>query len=244
MHSLLESLFVKGLIVGFCLAAPVGPIAVLCIQRTMAHGRPAGLVSGLGAALADAVYGLAAAFGVTFVSQFLFRHELLLQRAGGLLLCLLGLRLLLSPQPKKPGESDNRDLKGDFLSTFALTLTNPMTFVAFTAVFATLQVGAVRGRPLVTFELVLGVFLGSALWWLLVVLGIYAVRHRFTFRALTWINRAAGIFVIGVGILYLAVLRPEPGGRPRLMLPRKRTPTPKLAVLTNPLIPGALSTET
>ena len=223
MRLLLESLFVKGLLVGFCLAAPVGPIAVLCIQRTMAHGRTAGLVSGLGAAVADAIYGAAAAFGVTFISKFLFAHEALLQRIGGVILCLMGLRLLLAKPPRGDRKADDRGFVGDFVSTLALTLTNPMTFVAFAAIFATIHVGAIRGHSVLTVELVAGVLLGSALWWAIVVLGVYTIRRHFTFSALTWINRSAGVFVIGVGILYLTALRAEPGRPPRLPIPRRRT---------------------
>lgn len=224
---LLESLFVKGLIAGFCLAAPVGPIAILCIQRTMSHGRPAGLVSGFGAAVADALYGAAAALGVTFVSTFLTQHELILQRVGGLILCILGARLLLSRVPRRE-EADDRGLAGDFFSTLALTLTNPMTFVAFAAIFATIHVGAVRGYSVLTVELVSGVLIGSALWWTLVVLAVHAVRRRFTYRALLWINRSAGVFVIGVGILYLAILQPDSADRRRLAIPRRRAPAPSL----------------
>ncbi len=159
------SLFLKGLIVGFCLAAPVGPIAALCVQRTIAKRWISGLVSGLGAAVADAFYGAVAAFGATMISEFLISERAWMQRIGGVILIFMGLRLFLTkPAEEKAAPAGNgnaRGLTGDFLSTFFLTLTNPMTFVAFAAVFTTMGIGAVRGHPILTTELVGGVFLGS-----------------------------------------------------------------------------------
>jgi threonine/homoserine/homoserine lactone efflux protein len=220
------SLLLKGLIVGFCLAAPVGPIAVLCVQRTIAKRWTSGLVSGLGAAVADAFYGAVAAFGATIISEFLISERAWMQRIGGVILLFMGLRLFLakpagetdssseeeidspagSPSPPARAgkrESNGRGMMGDFLSTFLLTLTNPMTFVAFAAVFTTMGIGAVRGRPILTAELVGGVFLGSMLWWAILVGGAHALRRHFDYHKLTTINRGTGIFVIGVGLVYL-----------------------------------------
>ena len=224
------SLFIKGLIVGFCLAAPVGPIAALCVQRTISKSFLSGLVSGLGAAAADAFYGMVAAFGATIVSEFLIAERSWMQRVGGVILIFMGLRLALTKPPREsrngrhetevgPGQrakktngNNNRGLAGDFLSTFLLTLTNPMTFVAFAAVFATMGIGAVRGRPFLTAELVGGVLLGSQLWWTILCGGAHALRRHFDYRKLITINRATGIFVIGVGVVYifLGVEKREP----------------------------------
>jgi threonine/homoserine/homoserine lactone efflux protein len=201
------NLFVKGLIVGFCLAAPVGPIAAICVQRTISKRWISGVVSGLGAAVADALYGAVAAFGATIISEFLISERQWLQRVGGAILILLGLRLLfwtkIEERRNNRNGAPNGGLLGDFMSTFVLTLTNPMTFVAFAAIFTTMGIGAVRGQPILTAELVGGVFVGSALWWLILCGGAYLVRHHFDFRKLTTINRATGVFVIVVGLLYL-----------------------------------------
>src|SRR5262245_27885855 len=201
----MQNLFVKGLIVGFCLAAPVGPIAALCVQRTIAKSWLSGMVSGLGAAAADALYGAIAAFGATIISEFLITERSWLQRIGGVILILMGLRLLL--MKAKPREAINgngsRGLMGDFLSTLMLTLTNPMTFVAFAAVFTTMGIGVVRGRPILTAELVGGVFLGSAVWWVILCGGAHLLRRHFDFRKLVTINRATGVFVIAVGVVYV-----------------------------------------
>ncbi len=214
------SLLLKGLIVGFCLAAPVGPIAALCVQRTISKRWVSGLVSGLGAAVADAFYGAVAAFGATIVSEFLIAERAWMQRVGGVILLFMGLRLFLMKPAgdERPGsveveleparnarkpESNGRGLTGDFFSTFLLTLTNPMTFVAFAAVFATMGIGAVRGQPILTAELVGGVFLGSQLWWTILCAGSHALRRHFDYHKLALINRGTGIFVIGVGLVYL-----------------------------------------
>ena len=217
------NLFVKGLIVGFCLAAPVGPIAAICVQRTISKRWISGVVSGMGAAAADAVYGAVAAFGATIISEFLITERQWLQRVGGVILIVLGLRLLFwtKIEERKNGGS-NRSLVGDFMSTFMLTLTNPMTFVAFAAIFTTMGIGAVRGHSILTAELVGGVFAGSALWWLILCGGAYLVRDHFDFRKLTTINRATGVFVMAVGIVYLVVPTTKDNPTPiRRLVPRQ-----------------------
>jgi len=222
------SLFLKGLIVGFCLAAPVGPIAALCVQRTIAKRWISGVVSGLGAAAADAVYGAVAAFGATMVSEFLITEHEWLQRVGGVILLVLGLRLLLMrPIEREASTSNGRGLTGDFLSTFVLTLTNPMTFVAFAAIFATMGIGAVRGRPMLTIELVGGVFAGSGAWWIILCAGAWALRRHFDFKRLVLVNRATGVFVIAVGLVYL-LLKTSADHAPTIPIPdrlRAHTPT-------------------
>jgi len=203
------NLFVKGLIVGFCLAAPVGPIAAICVQRTISKRLISGVLSGLGAAVADAVYGAIAAFGATIISEFIIAERNWLQRIGGAILILLGLRLIFFTKlEERKNGATNRGLFGDFLSTFVLTLTNPMTFVAFAAIFTTMGIGAVRGHSILTAELVGGVFAGSALWWLILSGASFLLRHHFDFRKLAAINKATGVFVIAVGVLYLFVLKP------------------------------------
>lgn len=221
------SLFVKGMIVGFCLAAPVGPIAAICVQRTIAKRWISGVVSGLGAAAADALYGAVAAFGATIISEFLITEHEWLQRVGGVILLVLGLRLLLTRPVERESSNGNggRGLLGDFVSTFVLTLTNPMTFVAFAAIFATMGIGAVRGRPILTVELVGGVFAGSGAWWIILCAGAWALRRHFDFKRLVFINRATGVFVIAVGLVYLFVNMSK---EPTIPIPerlRAQTPT-------------------
>ncbi len=221
------SLLLKGLIVGFCLAAPVGPIAALCVQRTISKSWLSGLVSGLGAAVADAFYGAVAAFGATIISEFLIAERSWMQRIGGVILVFMGLRLFLTKAIEEKSETNGKGLAGDFLSTFLLTLTNPMTFVAFAAVFTTMGIGAVRGQPILTAELVGGVLLGSELWWLVLCGGAHALRKHFDFRKLTTMNRATGIFVIGVGVVYMVLGSSEKIHEPGV----KPTPAPTVLLL-------------
>ena len=229
----MEDLFLKGLIVGFALAAPVGPIAALCIQRTISEGWPYGAASGFGAAVADAMYGALAAFGATFVSQLLMDERDLLQRVGGGILILLGIRLWMTKPPAANCRTDKvgKDLVGDFVSTLVLTLTNPMTFVAFAAVFTTFGIHAVRGRPLLTFELISGVFFGSLLWWGILIGGAYLLRGKFHYRGLVAANRVCGLFVIVVGLVYL-FLKGSAEAPSSIPVPRRFLPTTPTAAVT------------
>ena len=204
----MHSVFVKGLIIGFALAAPVGPVAAVLVQRTTNRGLRAGLFSGLGSSTADLLYGTAAAFGASFVTDFFLEHGTWLQRVGGAILVLLGLRLFFSRPPRERLAAGNRtgSLARDFLSTFLLTFTNPMTFLAFTAIFATMGLGASRRESILTAELIGGLSAGALLWWWMLALTVHAFRRKFTYGKLVWVNRITGVFVVGVGVLYLFVL--------------------------------------
>ena len=197
----------KGLILGFSIAAPVGPIGVLCIRRTLAEGRAAGFVSGLGAATADAIYGSIAAFGLTVISSFLASQQFALRLVGGAFLCYLGVKTLLARPAEHAATAEGRGLVGSYASTFFLTLTNPMTIFSFIAVFAGL--GFVGGSSdfLSAVFLVLGVFGGSAFWWLLLSGGVSLFRARFDVRALRWVNWISGIIITTFGVLALWSVR-------------------------------------
>jgi threonine/homoserine/homoserine lactone efflux protein len=230
VHAPPISLFVKGLFVGFFLAAPVGPIAALVIQRTIAKRWLSGFITGLGAATADAIYGALAAFGATFVTDFLIKERSSLQHIGGAILILLGIRLLFTRVKERDEKVETKRHAGHFLSTLVLTLTNPMTFIAFAAIFTTMGIGVVRGHSVLTAELVGGVFLGSAAWWTLLCTGARAVRQRFDFRKLNLVNRATGVFVIAVGIAYMLLQKPTEEPRIERLVPRRMraaTPTPR-----------------
>jgi len=194
----------KGLLIGFSIAAPVGPIGLLCIQRTLTDGRAVGLAAGLGAASADAVYGSIAGFGLTTVASLLLDWQNGLRLMGGVFLLYLGLRTLLAT-PTEPGANlRSAGLLRDYASTFLLTLTNPMTILAFVGIFAGLGlVGGAGDDFAAAGVLVLGVFLGSACWWLILVIGVGAVRQRLAASALLWINRISGAIMMGFGVLAL-----------------------------------------
>jgi threonine/homoserine/homoserine lactone efflux protein len=200
-------ILLKGLILGFVIAAPVGPIGVLCARRTLTHGRRAGFFSGMGAATADAIYGFIAAFGLTFVSNFLVGHQFWLRLIGGTLLCFLGAKTLISvPREDSELPQSARKYAGMYTSTFLLTLTNPMTIFSFAAVFAGFGLAGTKGSVTSAGILILGVFLGSAIWWLLLVSIFSLFKKRFEHHELQWVNRIAGLIIAGSGILALLSL--------------------------------------
>jgi threonine/homoserine/homoserine lactone efflux protein len=194
-------LFLQGLVIGFAIAAPVGAIGVLCIRRTLAHGRVIGLATGLGAATADSLYGAVAAFGLTAVTAFLAAQAVWLRLAGGIILLYLGWRTFRS-EPAEPTAQDETRIWPAYASTFVLTLTNPSTIISFAAVFAGLGLaegGAGEGAG----WLVLGVFCGSAAWWTVLSGVVGAMRERIGLRTMLWVNRVSGVIVAGLGVVAL-----------------------------------------
>jgi len=196
------SLFGRGLILGFTIAAAVGPISLLTIRRTLAHGRTYGLASGMGVALADATYGGIAAFGLTAVTSLLVGGRVVLGLVGGAFLLLLALRTLTSRPGAVAEATDRPGLAGAFLSIFGLTMTNPMTILSFAAIFAGLGVVGTGGGDAAL--LTLGVLFGSATWWVILTAAVAALRGRITARWLTWVNRVSGVVLLGFAIYSIA----------------------------------------
>ena len=210
-------MFFQGFILGLSIAAPVGPIGLLCLQRTLARGRLHGFVSGLGAATADALYGLVAALGLGVVTTGLLGVRVWLQLGGGLFLVWLGGKTLRAPAEVRPrgGPEDRAGLAAAFLSVGLLTLANPATILSFLGVFAGLGVASTTRGPAAALPLVAGVFLGSATWWLLLSTGAGLVRGRLNERHLRLINLLAGACLLGLGMWSLIsaalVNRPDSG---------------------------------
>lgn len=193
--------FLQSVAIGFSIAAPVGPIGVLCIRRTLADGRRSGLISGLGAATADAMYGAIAAFGLTYVSTLMINQQGWLRLIGGLFLAYLGLKIFFTrPTAETPIGAPAGHA---FASTFFLTLTNPATILSFTAIFAGLGAANTGGNYRAAGVLVTGVFTGSALWWLTLsgIVGLF--RKNLTPPRLAWVNRIAGGVIAAFGLLIL-----------------------------------------
>lgn len=193
--------FFKGLLLGFAIAAPVGPIGLLCIRKTLEFGRLSGLFSGLGAALADAVYAIIAAFGLTFISNLMISGQYWFRLIGGAFLIYLGWKTFSAQPSSKPTHVDHTTLIKDFLSTFLLTLTNPLTILSFVGAFAGLGFSYVEGGYYEASKLVLGVFLGSACWWLTLCEGVTFFRKKMSSETMKWINRIAGLFILSFGII-------------------------------------------
>jgi threonine/homoserine/homoserine lactone efflux protein len=195
----------KGLVIGFSIAAPVGPIGILCIRRSLADGRQVGLATGLGAATADAMYGCVAGFGLTAISSFLVGQRFWLSLVGGLFLCYLGVRTLLSRPAEQAVEVVGSGPLGAYLSTLFLTLANPMTIMSFVAVFAGFGLGASPDYWSAS-TLVAGVFAGSAAWWLLLSNGVALFRTRLGAGWMLAINRLSGGVLLAFGIYALSTL--------------------------------------
>jgi threonine/homoserine/homoserine lactone efflux protein len=196
-------LILKGLVLGFSIAAPVGPIGVLCIRRTLASGFKSGLVSGLGAATADAFYGTIAAAGLTLVADFLVRQQIWLGLLGGSFLIYLGIKTFRTPLQPEDGAAGKDSPGGNYFSTLLLTLSNPMTIFMFAAIFGgmSVQTGVIFRYN--AFLLVLGVFTGSALWWLSLSAAVSMLREKVNARLMVWVNRLAGAVITGFGVYVL-----------------------------------------
>jgi threonine/homoserine/homoserine lactone efflux protein len=195
--------FFRGAVIGLSIGAPLGPVGLICLRRMLNQGAVSGLVSGLGAATADALYGAVTGFGLTVLTGPLVRHEGWLRVAGGIVLCAIGVRCAFA-HPKLAIERGARTgLLRAYVSVLLLTLTSPATVISFLAIFTAL--GAVgEGGRLSVGLLVAGVFAGSAFWWVLLAGGTGALHHHVTPRGLTWVNRLSGALIAAFGVAVLA----------------------------------------
>jgi threonine/homoserine/homoserine lactone efflux protein len=188
----------RGLLLGFTIAATVGPISLLTIRRTIAHGRVYGLASGLGVALADSTYAAIAAFGLTAITSVLVGGRTLLGLVGGAFLVLLAIRTMRSRPAEVAVVAERPGLVAAFGSIFGLTMTNPMTILSFAGLFAGLGLTGTGGADAAL--LVAGVFLGSASWWVILTAVVGRLRTRVTIGALTWVNRISGAAILAFGV--------------------------------------------
>ena len=203
-------LFLKSVFIGLSIAAPVGPIGLLCIQRTLEHGRVVGLATGLGAAFADAVYGAVGALGLTAVLALLIGARTGLALAGGAFLVWLGVTTVAKARrgarAATAGDASGRAPSPGraFVTTFLLTLSNPMTILSFVAVFASLAGSTARLSGAAQAVMVVGVLVGSALWWGVLTTAVALFRRRLSDGALAAIRAASGVLVAGFGLWQLA----------------------------------------
>lgn len=190
-------LFFESLVVGFSMAAPVGPVGVLCIRRSLRSGWRAGFVTGLGVAVADSLFGLVAGLGLTAVSQALIREEQWMRLFGGLVLLVVGLQIYRARPPAEGGEEKRESQWRNFLSAFILAVTNPLTVLSFAAVFIGLGFGNSTGENhWMALIFVLGIFLGSSVWWIVLSYGAAHFRRSITPHRLSWINKACGVLIL------------------------------------------------
>ncbi|MDB5081730.1 MAG: putative threonine efflux protein [Chloroflexi bacterium] len=197
--------FIRGLLIGLSIAAPIGPMGVLVIRRTLAEGRLAGLITGLGIAAGDTIYGALGGFGLTLITGFLINEQFWLRLAGGFFLIYLGIKTLVSRPAEKAAESRDkgRGLAGYFITSLLLTLTNPLTIISFAAIMAGLGIGSASGNYLSATILVLGVAAGSTGWWLILTTGVSLLKNKFTPGGMVWVNRLSGLVITLFGLLAL-----------------------------------------
>jgi threonine/homoserine/homoserine lactone efflux protein len=206
---MLLAFFLKGIVVGVVIAVPVGPVGVMCVRRTILEGKLSGFVSGLGAATADAVFGVIAGFGLTVVSDWLIDYQQWLRIVGGCYLLYIGGSAFAAEPPRElESESDPESLLRDFLSTFVLAVTNPITVLAFVGIFAAIGLSGTHATFGLAAILVLGVWVGSLLWWLMLSFGVGYVRHSIEPGHLAWISRGSGaiLFLSGMALLTTFVI--------------------------------------
>lgn len=193
-------MFFKGLLIGIIIALPFGPIGVMCMQHSVIRGMTYGLVAGLGAALADAMFGALAGFGVSMSSEFLEANQILLQIIGAVFLCFLGVKSYFS-LPKSVAEvEDSESFQKIFAGTFILTLTNPFTLLCFAGIYTGLGICLSGEGVLATLVLSAGVFVGSAFWWILISFGMSLLKHKVDLKWVGNINRISGIVLICFGL--------------------------------------------
>ena len=188
------SLLLRGIVLGLSIAAPVGPIGLLCIRRTLAHGRATGLASGLGAATADGIYGMIGAFGLTALIVVLTDAQFWLRLVGAVFLLFLGVHTMrVRPAEHEAAAVGRGGLFSAWASTFALTISNPMTILSFSGIFAGASAPTSNAEAML---LVIGVFAGSALWWLTITTIVGLLRTRFSPAGLRWVNVASGAVLV------------------------------------------------
>jgi threonine/homoserine/homoserine lactone efflux protein len=206
---LLQLAFVRGLVAGFALAAPMGPVAMLCVRRAITKGRTQAFIAGLGAAIADMLFGAVAGLGITVVNVFVTHYQIVIGITGGLIVLVIGIATFRAPIQLTNGDPAVQSLRRDTVAAFSMAITNPATMGAAAGLFAAFGPINAQLNPGSAFWLVAGVFGGSALWWLTLVSTVGAMREGFLRRGLAQLNRISGavITLSGAAVLVLAIVR-------------------------------------
>ena len=207
--ALFEFAFVRGMAAGFALAAPMGPVAMLCVRRALARGRLQGFIAGLGAAIADMMFGAIAGLGLTVISTFIIVHEIALGLVGGIVVIAVGLVTYRAPISMTDGQLSVQSLRRDFAASFSMAITNPATMFAALGVFAAFGPIYAKTNPADAFLLVAGVFGGSAAWWLILAGAAGTWHNNMLERGLARLNRFSGAIMTlsGIGVLAAVAYR-------------------------------------
>lgn len=206
-------IFLKGMIAGFIIAAPVGPVGILCIRRTLSGRYALGIVTGLGAGLADTFYGAIAGFSLASIADFIKHNDFYLRLVGGILLGWLGFSIFRSSPRETNSESREKvTLLHGFTSAFFLTVSNPITLLVFGAAFAAMGISPAEDSLSQASVLVIGVFLGATTWWLSLSTSVHLMHHMLSDDQLLWINRASGVMLVMFSLyMLLSLVRNETG---------------------------------
>ena len=202
-------IFFNGMLIGILASIPVGALAVLSVQRTMSMGLISGFVIGLGAAVADIIHGTVAAFGVSIISDFLKKYDIVFGLIGSFFLLVIGYRIFSTDaikEFKKNNEFSKRKLVNDFLSSLVIAISNPVNIIGFGAFFASFGVANQATTTLQIILLLFGVFMGAILWWFGLSFVINIFRSKIKLRNIFWINKIMGAFVFILGIALIVLI--------------------------------------
>ena len=199
---------IKGFIVGLVVSIPLGPMGVLCVQRTLNKGKSSGISSGMGIATADAIFALIAGLGISFIIHFLSEQQLIIKMIGGLVIALIGLKIFIANPVKqlKKHRREGKTLFEDFISILFMALSNPFTIFLYIAIFASLNLHDVSSGYSSALLVVAGIFTGTSLSWFAISTVVNHFRAKIRLRRLMWINRIAGLTIILFGVFAICSL--------------------------------------
>lgn len=199
----------KGIITGLAVSIPLGPLGILCIQRTVNKTWKSGIFSGIGIATADTVYAFVAGFSLSIIIDFIRRYELYFKLVGLFVLILLGIYIFRSNPTKQMQQFKRRGSSHlqDFLTTFLITLSNPLSVFVFIAIFTSYSIVLQFSHPLEAMLTIGGIFIGGTLWWITITGMANLFRHKFTINALYWANRIIGLGVIIIAVVFFIYLQ-------------------------------------
>jgi len=199
----------KGVVTGLAVSIPLGPLGILCIQRTVNKNWKSGIFSGIGIATADTVYAFVAGFGLSIIIDFIRTYELYFKLVGFFVLILLGIYIFRSNPTKQIQDYKRRGSSHlqDFLTTFLVTLSNPLSVFVFIAIFTGYSIVLQFSQPLEALLTFGGIFIGGSLWWIIITGFANLFRHKFTINTLYWANRIIGLGVIVVAVAFFIYLQ-------------------------------------
>lgn len=203
---MIPAIFIKGALIGFLVSAPLGPIGIMCIQRTLNRGYMSGFISGLGAAAADIIFAIVAGFGLSIIINFIEEKHVYFQILGGLFVLYIGYRIFVTNPVKqlRLQRLQKTRLSQDFASVFLLTISNPMAIFLFLAIMAAIKVAQDLLSIFELFTMIAGVAGGAILWWFILASIANRFRKRIRLKSIWWLNKITGsvVFLFGLVVIF------------------------------------------